>query len=183
MDLLTTKLVTRASDFARLVHGRINHRRKYTGEPYFVHLEEVARIVAATPGATEEMVAASYLHDSIEDAGVLVGVIRQMFGDAVAGYVDELTDRFTPESGHGNRATRKRLECNRLAQVSSGAQTIKVADLISNTSSICQHDKAFAVVYLGEKEQLLCVLTRADSGLLLQARAVISQGRAALLTS
>ena len=49
-------------------------------------------------------------------------------------------------------------------------QTIKVADLISNTSSIVRHDPKFAVVYLDEARQLLDVLTRADPRLLAMAR-------------
>lgn len=53
---------------------------------------------------------------------------------------------------------------------SSWVQTIKVADLISNTSSIVRHDPKFAVVYLDEARQLLDVLTRADPRLLAMAR-------------
>ena len=41
-------------------------------------------------------------------------------------------------------------------------QTIKCADLISNTSSIVQHDPKFAALYLAEKRELLEVLREAD---------------------
>ncbi|HCP79386.1 MAG TPA: guanosine polyphosphate pyrophosphohydrolase, partial [Pusillimonas sp.] len=41
-------------------------------------------------------------------------------------------------------------------------QTIKCADLISNTGSIVQFDPDFAKVYLEEKRLLLGVLTKAD---------------------
>jgi (p)ppGpp synthase/HD superfamily hydrolase len=40
-------LVRRASRYATEAHSRINHRRKYSLEPYAVHLKDVARIVAS----------------------------------------------------------------------------------------------------------------------------------------
>ena len=40
------KLITRAKDFAIKAHRRINHRRKYSLEPYDVHLYDVANLVA-----------------------------------------------------------------------------------------------------------------------------------------
>jgi hypothetical protein len=49
-------------------------------------------------------------------------------------------------------------------------QTIKCADIISNTSSIVMHDPAFARVYLEEKRLLLERLTEADPRLLALAR-------------
>jgi hypothetical protein len=49
----------------------------------------------------------------------------------------------------------------RLAMVLGTVQTIKCADLISNTASIALHDPKFAVVYLAEKRALLDVLTQA----------------------
>ncbi len=62
----------------------------------------------------------------------------------------------------GNRATRKCLSCERLAAAPGWVQTIKCADLISNTSSIVLHDPDFAKVYSREKRELLAVLTKAD---------------------
>jgi hypothetical protein len=50
------------------------------------------------------------------------------------------------------------------------AQTIKLADLISNTRSIMEHDEAFAKTYLAEKRLLLEVMTKGDRGLLAVAR-------------
>jgi hypothetical protein len=50
------------------------------------------------------------------------------------------------------------------------AQTIKLADLISNTRSIMEHDEAFARTYLEEKRLLLEVMTKADAGLMAIAK-------------
>jgi guanosine-3',5'-bis(diphosphate) 3'-pyrophosphohydrolase len=51
------------------------------------------------------------------------------------------------------------------AEAPAEAQTIKLADLISNSKSIMEHDPAFAKTYLEEKRMLLAVMTRGDAGL------------------
>jgi guanosine-3',5'-bis(diphosphate) 3'-pyrophosphohydrolase len=52
--------------------------------------------------------------------------------------------------------------------------TIKVADLIQNTSSIVSEDAEFAKVYLREKRDLLLLLDRADERILERARQQIA---------
>ncbi len=51
-------LVKRAIRFATEAHQRIDHRRKYSNQPYAVHLEQVAKIVASVTD-DEEMIAAA----------------------------------------------------------------------------------------------------------------------------
>lgn len=70
----------------------------------------------------------------------------------------------------GNRKERKELSRKRLSAAPQRIQNIKVADLISNTASIVQHDPKFAMVYLEEKRLLLDVLTKADERLIRIAR-------------
>jgi hypothetical protein len=78
--------------------------------------------------------------------------------------------RLLSDTETGNRAQRKAAGRARLAAAPDWVQTIKCADLISNTASIVQHDPAFAVVYIEEKRLLLDVMTRADQRLLALAR-------------
>ncbi len=143
--------------FAREVHK--DQRRKYTNNPYTDHLAEVAGIVA-TVTTDPVAIAVAWLHDSIEDQGVTEGEIRSRFGDRVAYGVVMLSDLET-----GNRAERKAASRARLAGAEPWVQTIKVADLISNTSSIVLHDPNFARTYLDEKQLLLAVITDADARL------------------
>ena len=89
----------------------------------------------------------------------------------VVGGVMDLSDMET-----GNRAARKAASRARLAAAPSWVQTIKCADLISNTSSIVRHDPEFAKVYLEEKRLLLDVLTKADPQLRDLARSLAEQG-------
>ena len=155
----------KAMMFARGVHGL--QRRKYTNNPYEDHLAEVAGIVAtvAPLDLADLMVSVAWLHDCVEDQSVTVTQLRAEFGDAVADGVRLLSDL-----EKGNRAERKALSRARLADAPGWVQTIKCADLISNTSSIVMHDPAFARVYLEEKRLLLDVLTEADPRLLTLAR-------------
>lgn len=162
-----TDLVDRAREYAITAHGRINHHRKYTDQPYHVHLEAVARRVA---GVTDdaETIATAWLHDTVEDTPVTLQDIGDGFGAAIAELVGELTDISKP--GDGNRAQRKELDRQHIALASGRAKTVKLADLIDNCSDITRHAPGgFARVYLGEMERLLEVLHEGDGQLLAQA--------------
>jgi (p)ppGpp synthase/HD superfamily hydrolase len=163
MELGGMNIVQKAQVYAMAAHASVQQVRKYTNEPYIVHPAEVASIVASVPGATEDMVAAAYLHDVIEDTGCTFTDIHMAFGIDIATLVGWLTDVSKPEDG--NRAHRKAVDREHTAQAPAEAQTIKLADLISNSRSIMAHDPKFAEVYLAEKRLLLQVLTKGDRGL------------------
>lgn len=155
-------LAFKAMEFAMEKHK--DQRRKYTGNPYTDHLAEVAGIVAAVL-PHETVIACAWLHDVVEDQAVTGRELGRKFGVTIARGVIALSDM-----EEGNRAERKRLSRERLAKAPSWVQTIKVADIISNTSSIVEHDPKFAVTYLEEKRLLLGVLDKADPRLLQIAR-------------
>lgn len=162
----------RAMEFAREAHK--DQVRKYTGNPYFDHLSEVVGITATTLNKspresylyTEYAMAIAWLHDVIEDTRMTeLDLISNHFPMIVVEGVLLLSD-----VEKGNRETRKQLSRERLANAPWWIQTIKVADLISNTSSIVKHDIDFSKVYLEEKRLLLDVLTEADERLVKIAR-------------
>ena len=163
MELGDMNIVQKAQVYAMAAHASVGQKRKYTGEPYIVHPAEVARIVASVPGATEDMVAAAWLHDVVEDTGCTFTDIHMAFGIDIATLVGWLTDVSQPHDG--NRAHRKAIDREHTAQAPAEAQTIKLADLISNSRSIMEHDPAFAKTYLEEKRMLLEVMTKGDPGL------------------
>lgn len=158
----------KAVEFTELWHR--DQKRKYTGEPYIVHPLEVAGLVAEV-GASDDAVIAALFHDLVEDTGVTLQLIGGAFGPRVAQLVHEVTDVSRKE--HGNRAARKALDMAHLANASPEGQTIKLADLISNTRSIAQNDPDFSKVYFYEKEALLCVLTKGDPRLMARAKAQV----------
>lgn len=163
MELGEMNVVHKAQVFAIAAHASVQQKRKYTGEPYIVHPAEVARIVAEVPGSTPDMVAAAWLHDVVEDTGCTFTDIHMNFGIDIAALVGWLTDVSKPEDG--NRSVRKAIDRAHTADAPAEAQTIKLADLISNSRSIMQHDPAFAKTYLEEKRLLLEVMTKGDKGL------------------
>ena len=148
------KMMASAELVATFAHEAVGHKRKYTGDSYCTHLEEVANLVSIAPSCTIEMIDAAWLHDVVEDTQVTHGMLHSYFGVEVAALVFELTDQFTDPS-LGNRKKRKAMEMDRLAKCSSKAHTIKCADLIDNTKSIVEYDRDFAKVYLAEKRAIL----------------------------
>lgn len=155
-------IVEKARIFATAAHAAIGQVRKYTQEPYIVHPAEVVGILRAVEH-TPVMLAAAWLHDVLEDTNVTYDLLMQEFGAEITSLVLWLTDVSKPEDG--NRSTRKELDRQHTASAPAEAQTIKLADLISNTKSIVAHDAAFAKVYLEEKRMLLQVMVRGDKKL------------------
>lgn len=165
-----TPMETAAAEFALKAHG--DQKRKYTGAPYIEHPAAVADIVRSVPH-TEAMLAAAWLHDVVEDTPVTLDESGERFGDEVRTLVYWLTDVSRPEDG--NRATRKKLDRDHLAAAPAEAQTIKLADMISNGKSIAQHDPEFAVVYRREKLALLEVMTKGDPRLRARAQVIMDE--------
>lgn len=148
------KTIEDAKQFAIAAHG--DQKRKYTGEPYWHHLEEVAYLTnySGDLHMPKYVIQAAWLHDVLEDTSVEFFELREEFGDEVARLVSWLTDAYTSRE-YGNRKERKRLERLRFERAPYYAKVIKLADLISNTKSIVVHDPEFAKVYLEEKRLLL----------------------------
>jgi GTP diphosphokinase / guanosine-3',5'-bis(diphosphate) 3'-diphosphatase len=120
-------LVCCAADFAAERHKDI--RRKGAGAvPYINHLAEVARLLAvATKGADAELVAAGWLHDTVEDTATSREELISIFGNDVASLVMEVTDdKSLP------KAERKRLQVVKTPAKTPRAKMIKLADLTSN---------------------------------------------------
>ena len=173
-------LIQAAAALAGYAHGTVNQKRKYTNEPYIVHPMEVAEIVASVTNDSE-MIAAAWLHDVVEDTPFdldHVGDWMMDYGKAsaigawkVGQYVYELTEQSKPEDG--NRAARKRIDREFLAKSTPEAATIKLADLISNTSTICEYDPGFARVYMREKRDLLEVLRHGNADLWARANGIV----------
>lgn len=140
-------------DYAIKAHdGQV---RKYTHEPYIYHPVEVA-VMVGNVFPDIEVIAAAYLHDTVEDCGKTLDEIGKLFGYRVARLVDDLTDASKPEDG--NRRTRKALDRQHTLNAHPEAQAVKVCDLLSNTASITAHDPSFSKVYMTEKAMLLQAL-------------------------
>lgn len=153
-------LIDKALKFATKAHG--DQKRKYTGEPYINHPKSVASIVKSV-NHDKYMITAALLHDVVEDTEATIEDVKAIFGGKVSSLVWWLTDQSKPSDG--GRKERKEIDRNHIEKAPAKAQTIKLADLIDNTSSIVKHDENFARVYMAEKKLLLGVLIKGDKSL------------------
>ncbi len=81
------QLIEKAYNFALNAHK--DHKR-YSGEPYFNHLFETAKILAEI-GMGPRAIAAGLLHDSIEDANVAPETIEKEFGSEILFLIQGVT--------------------------------------------------------------------------------------------
>lgn len=102
-----------------------NHRGQTddTGKPYFsVHVKVVADLVKLVT-SDPEIIAAAYLHDTLEDTCTTREQIEAIFGPRVAGLVFEVTHTGTKEEGFKYPSLKSR-----------DAMMIKFADRLNNIS-------------------------------------------------
>ena len=167
-------LIERADAFAMRAHASIGRLRRYTGMPQIAHAREVAQLVRDV-GGDDAMIAAALLHD-VRDEVLSISRVQILleFGTDVDRLVDEITDM--SEMRDGNRARRKAIYREHLSRASARAQTIKLADIISDARSVVERDPDFAQVHLPELASFLRVLTRGDAGLYEQAARLVEQG-------
>lgn len=152
MTLLTQTYVKMADVVAFTAHEAIAQKRKYTGDPYIVHPRAVADIVSKVDDCAWHQICVALLHDVVEDTELTNQHIEELFGPMIAKGVWYLTN---VEKSAGNRAERFELNLQRISEAPRAVKTVKIADLIENTSTIVEHDPHFAPVYLKEKRELL----------------------------
>jgi guanosine-3',5'-bis(diphosphate) 3'-pyrophosphohydrolase len=133
------RLVSEAAELA--AHRHNGMARKGRGnEPYINHLAEVANLLAiATDGADAELVAAGWLHDSIEDTDTTRAELVQTFSERIASLVAECTDDMSLP-----KAERRQKQIEDAPHKSPGAKLIKIADKVSNIGARIQTDPSRA---------------------------------------
>jgi (p)ppGpp synthase/HD superfamily hydrolase len=123
-----------AAAYAARAHEHQHRRDGRT--PYAAHAARVAMIIAARFGVTDEAVlAAAFLHDTIEDCGTDREDIVELCGETVASYVAAMTkDMRLPEPER---------EAAYDAQLAAGpwqARLIKLADVWDNLTDAADMD-------------------------------------------
>jgi (p)ppGpp synthase/HD superfamily hydrolase len=123
--------VLKAAQFAAIKHSG-QKRKGAAAEPYINHLIEVAELVSsAITEPDTNLIAAAFLHDTIEDTKTTKEELVRAFGSDVADLVAEVTDdKSLPDT------VRKRLQVEHSPGLSVRAQVIKIADKISNFRGI-----------------------------------------------
>lgn len=146
-------VVKKAFEFAAKAHAGVT--RRWSGEPYVEHPARVAASLAAL-GFDPDVVAAGYLHDVIEDCPVSAEELAAEFGPRIAALVVEVSN---PKKVPGmSKADRLAAVVNHLAASSYGGASIKLADMLDNSSNVAEHDPAFAKWYLPQIAAKVAVL-------------------------
>lgn len=138
------------------VRAHQGQKRKYNGRPYVTHPARVAGRVGLLPGVTEEMVAAAYLHDVLEDTPITKEEIDREISPQVGYYVDWLTNR--SKGGGLPRAGCKMLDRQRLAEAPIQVKQIKALDRIDNLLELLDAPADFKRLYAEESLLLADVL-------------------------
>lgn len=120
-------LISEAAELAARRHSGMA-RKGRGNELYINHLVEVANLLAtAIDGVDAELVAAGWLHDTIEDTDTTREELVEKFSERIASLVVECTDNMSL-----SKAERRRRQVLDAPEKSAGAKLIKIADKISN---------------------------------------------------
>ena len=124
---MSSERLERARRLALAAHGD----QRYGKQPYRVHLEHVEEVVRRFPH-DDVMLAAAWLHDTVEDTSLTIEEVEREVGAEVAAIVAAVTD----EPGDSRKA-RKTATLVKLAAAGAAARmTSSWANLMS-TASTC----------------------------------------------
>lgn len=142
------QLLEKAMAFAQEAHkGQMYGKEKNV--PYTAHTAMVERVLRRFGFTDEALLAAAWLHDTVEDTATTLDQIRAEFGDRV----HDLVWAATNEPGR-NRKERHALTYPKIVKV-DGAVNLKLADRIANVEfSISEGDygASFMKMYKSEYE-------------------------------
>ncbi|WP_338786758.1 HD domain-containing protein [Metabacillus sp. FJAT-53654] len=126
-------IITKAKKFAEKAHqGQL---RKISGTPYFTHLENVA-LTLFNAGFSNNVVAAGYLHDIIEDTKVTKLQILNLFGNEVVELVLANSENKSLEWEE-----RKNETIEKAKTASLEIKALIAADKLDNTSDLLKQHR------------------------------------------
>lgn len=139
-------LTQKASNFACFSHHSQTRRG---GEPYFNHVFRVAELVQSLT-SDEEMIAAAYLHDTLEDCdNVTLQQLTSLFGSRVASLVQELTN----DDSQKKQLGKEEYMVRKLSSISADALLIKLCDTLNNTTETDSHKQALTYAKIQQRLQ------------------------------
>lgn len=159
--MLVSATINQARDFAMAKHN--SQVRKHDGRPYIVHLDGVASVLNEFGYRSDEILAAAFLHDTIEKSDTSFEELSEKFGETVAELVYWLTD-----SEKGSRTSQAIQSAWRLSRAPWDAKLIKLADIIDNGTAIVSHNPAFGPTFLDEKRLCLKKMAEVETSRLLR---------------
>jgi hypothetical protein len=146
--------VVRAMDYATQAHAG----QKYGNDPYIKHCDDVYKTLLQFKIKNPKILAAGWLHDTIEDTPATYEEIREEFGPGTADIVFALT---------GEGTNRKERNANAYLKISlnPAALIVKLADRISNVKScLINHKRELYKMYEKEWEDFQKHLRKPRAG-------------------
>lgn len=127
--------VKKTKEFATVAHSGVYRKgldEKGEKIPYIMHPDSVAKIVHSVKKSSHiaELIAAAYLHDTVQDTEVTYTNIRKEFGDVIMNLVKELTS----DQEQLKLLGKEKYLINKMLTMSSWALVIKLADRLHNLS-------------------------------------------------
>ena len=134
--MIYTSLIRNAINFSINVH-EVQQKQKRKGKdiPYLTHTFTVGLILARA-GASEEVIAAGILHDTIEDSVPEQKVSREMIAFQFGVNVAELVASVTEIQDGVSWDEAKKQAREHIKHFSNESLLVKSADILSNTSEI-----------------------------------------------
>ncbi len=149
-------LLTKAHDFAKKAH---DHQKRSSGEPFFIHLEGVVELLTQI-GADDEMLAAAYLHDTIEDTEVTSRQLQKEFGSNITKMVESVT-KVQQLEGKLDKKERSMLSVRKMFRAMGKdirVLFIKLADRLHNMRTLDSLTNEQRMRIAVETEQIYCPL-------------------------
>ena len=142
-------LIKKAKIFAYERHaGQV---RKGNEDPFITHLEKVTDIIK-TLTDDEEVIAAAWLHDVVEDTETTLEEIYELFGERVRRFVElESEDKRHGTNEKDSWKARKEEQIKTLASISkedSDVFMITLSDKLSNTRDMLEAKKEKGMAFL-----------------------------------
>jgi len=132
---------------AKMVGYILHCSQKYGDEDYFYHLTEVHNCLEEFGVTDQHLLAAAYLHDSVEDTSMKLSVVEKFFGILVSNLVYCVTNEVGANRKERNIKTYPKMKA------SSGARKLKLADRISNVrNSIRTNNTGMMKMYAKEHD-------------------------------
>lgn len=139
------EITEKAKQYATRKH---QGQKRKTGEDYIVHPINVASLLEQFKKShnIDSLMAAAYLHDTLEDTDTTYYELVREFGYEIAGIVMELTTNEDMKRAIG----KERYMAYKLKHMTSWALAIKLCDRLHNVSDLSLQDEEFRQRYSNE---------------------------------
>lgn len=137
--------------------------RRHDGKPYIAHLDGVAAILREYGYTSPDVMAAAFLHDTLEKTDTTLEELIEKFGLVVAELVFWLTD-----TEQGSREAQTLQAAWRLSRAPWNAKLIKLADIVDNGTAVIMCNPDFGPTFLEEKRLQLKKMAEVENSRMLR---------------